>query len=191
MKKKNSFNEAVATDNLEMLLANTKKACASIVHGRGYILPPHLDVEDISQDAVMKLIKALETYDETKSTANTFCDRVINNLITDHIRRAILESKHRTSYSTINGDDSNESEDSKGNSMNNVVPTDRDSEDINYMTEILIDTTKVLTERQRQVFILRQKGYTRIEIGEKLGVSVRTVAGDWSVVSKVLLDLIY
>lgn len=192
-----SFNEAVEMNDLEILFASTKRACESIIYTRGISLPPHMDVEDVTQDAIIKLLKALESFDSTKSTANTFCESIINRLIVDHIRRASLERTHRDIFANL-------MEDGKGakgvdlkeegvpdSLKNRKIVNDSRSEDDYYMTEILLDTAKSLTERQQKVFVLRQKGYTREEIAKELKVSVRTVATDWSNVSKVLLDLIY
>ena len=192
MTKKN-FNEAVELKDLESLLDNTKKACSRIIYSKGYRLPSHIDLEDITQDAIIKLLKALETFDEKKSTANTFCDRVITNLISDHIRRFITEYKYfdptaTTADCIMGGRDENT--DLYGDTKI-VDKGDVAGNDDYYMVDILLDTTKLLTERQKRVFVLRQRGYTREEIARSLGVSVRTVAGEWSVVSKVLLDLIY
>lgn len=189
---KQGFNEAVENRDLELLLKNTKKACGSIIRTKGYYLPSHLDVEDIAQDAMIKLMRALETFDESKSTANTFCDRVINNLITDHVRRAVLESRHRSDYHSVIGNDS-QSDDELGenNSTASYIPVDNRTEDEIYMKEILMSATKQLTERQMRVFVFRRMGYTRNEIADKLSVSLRTVAGDWKRVTQVLLDLIY
>lgn len=187
---KKSFNEAVEMNDLELLFRSTKKVCSSVINIKRYKLPNHLDIEDITQEAVIKLLKALDSFDSTKSTANTFCNRVINNLIIDYVRSAVVESKKVDNSVGITSGDENFELGCTGD-RSTIIPQDNDTNSEYHMVELLASITKTLTDRQRELFMLRQEGYTMEEIAKKLSISRRTAQTDWSRVSQVLLDLIY
>lgn len=206
-KVQRGFNEMVEDEALDELLEASRKLCNYKMYTQNIQLPIYVDKEDVAQDTMLKVLKAYKKFDPTKASANTYFSRVIDNAIIDHVRNSwnqitgqgfssVANKLNSLTYNRlVNSLDNEENEQSFNTS------TERIEQQINKISsktktdflfsELLADLEYTLTEREKDIFILRYEGYTHEEIAKKLGVSRPTIAKDWRRVRKIVLDWIY
>ena len=204
------FNELVEDKALDELLEASRKLCNYKMYTQNIQLPIYVDKEDVMQDAMLKVFKAYKKFDPTKASANTYFSRVIDNAIIDHIRNSwnqvngqgfssAANKLNSLTYSRLVN--SLDNEDNGENEQFFKTSIEKIEQQINKISsktktdflcsELLADLEYTLTEREKDIFILRYEGYTHEEIAKKLGVSRPTIAKDWRRVRKIVLDWIY
>jgi len=193
-----SFNKAINTNDLEALLDTAKKVCSYNIKTRNIQLPPFMDREDIIQEVLFKVYKAFDKFDNSKSSANTYFNRVIDRVIIDCIRKVSTMQKYVSNSAldytsneyldnVLYADQSNEKSTLVQKYCNNTLNT---STGVVEVKELLIDLQNVLTDRQRSILKLRYSGYTFHDIAKKLGVSCPTVQNDWKLIKQQVKLLI-
>lgn len=125
----------------------------------GFLTQPD-DAADVAQDAMLHLIDHLDRYDP-KRRFSTWRNTVTANLCRDRLRR--MATRRRIEESADPAD---------------LLPLP-DPSDVAATAEvqrILLDTLSSLTEREREVFVLRDlEGVPSPEVADTLGVAEGTV----------------
>jgi RNA polymerase sigma factor (sigma-70 family) len=201
---KRTFNDMVAEENLDELLEATRKLCGYKIKSQNIQLPNYIGVEDVMQDAAIKVYKAYKRFDPKKASANTYFTRVIERVIIDHIRHSqtqlsgmssvedVFDSKMMDACTgNISVEDKGLDELPKSHCLDLDSMMMNEGEEDRLFSEILIDLGNELTKREKKIFVLRYIGYTHEEIAKKMNISRPTVAKDWGRVRKLVLNLIY
>ena len=125
------------------------------------------DVEDIVQEAMIRIIKTRRT--RIIVSPKAFLFTIARNLVTDHIRR----QNSRKACSVIDFDLDVLAND-KANAYEQMV---RD-QDLEIMTKAI----QALPTRCRQIFTLRKVyGLSQKQIADKMGISVNTVSAQLTI----------
>jgi RNA polymerase sigma factor (sigma-70 family) len=137
-----------------------------------------MEVDDIIGYAYEGLLKAINTYDETKAQFNT---HAINN-IRWHVMRMLDRDDNYKRYKTQPNSKENDvrleymDKTLKVNDAGSLTYHEVVASDVNVYEEVCgnVLAPKILdslTDKQRTVLLLKVQGYTHREIGDKLGVS--------------------
>lgn len=131
-----------------------------------------VDKEDAVQVTIMKVHKALDTYDSAKAMASTYFDRVMNNGINSYLRYLKTHEPFTKSLGIADEYD----EEAEGNVV--ALPSDASDYDV---TDIMIDFLcySNLTEKEKQVFQMRCEGREFKEIADALGCSKARISQIW------------
>jgi RNA polymerase sporulation-specific sigma factor len=135
------------------------------------------DKDDVVQVAIMKVHRAIDTYDSSKAMASTYFDKVINNGINSYLRYLKVHEPFTNSLRISEEYD----EDSDGNTVS--IPGDSTE----YIArDIVIDFMQHsnLNEKEKQIFKLRCEGFEFKDIAEQLGCSKARISQIW----KALID---
>lgn len=116
------------------------------------------DAEEIVQETFIKL---WETRDKIKVELNfnTYITTIAKNLIYDMFRKKLVEQRYYQKFQSL--------------FRNNWRLKTNFSERI--LQEVMFDSINKLSEQQREVMMLKCKGFNNDEIAELLGISKRTV----------------
>ncbi len=135
---------------------------------------PRLDVDEVVQEAFLRILQARDTSE--LSAPKAFLFAVARNLALDQVRRSAVS---RTD-SLVETDLSNVLDDHAG--IPETVSREQER-------ALLTQAIQLLPERCRQVMTLRTVyGLTQRVIGEKLGISDRTVAAQLAIGTKKCTD---
>lgn len=135
-----------------------------------------MELDDIFQYAYEGLWKGCQTWQESKSQFNTFA---INNIkwhvmvkLRDDDNYKYCKSKPNSKENNINLEYmDNTLKDDSTMTFHDVVPSCSNVFDVacgNVLAPQMLDT---LTDRQREALLLKAKGYTYEEVGQRLGIS--------------------
>lgn len=134
------------------------------------------DVEDLISIGCIGLIKAIDTFDSDKGRLATYACRCIDNEILMFLRSKKKTSKELSFYLPIG-------QDKEGNEVHLIDILEEQQLDIiermehdDNIKKLFFYLNEVLTEREREILILRYglyggKEITQSEIGEKFGIS--------------------
>lgn len=134
------------------------------------------DTEDLISIGTIGLIKAVSTFDEGKGKLATYAAKCIENELLMFLRSKKKTSRETSYYEPIGTD-------KEGNEIHLLDIMESDEKDAFSQISLKTDSQKayhllreVLTERERQVLIMRyglygQRECTQREIAQKLGIS--------------------
>lgn len=116
------------------------------------------DAEEIVQDTFLRLWESREKIDAGRNL-NTYITTIAKNLIYDLFRRKLVEQRYCDQLQPILREQM-------------VVENEfyRDN-----LHEVMLHSINKLSEQQREVMLLKSKGFSNDEIAELLGLSKRTV----------------
>ena len=119
-------------------------------------VPSREDAKDLCHNVFVKLLRALETFDESKASVSTFLYTLAHNTVVDYYRTA-------HPYSEISEYDA-------------VLPSAEDVVmDRSRLLEIS-DAISRLPQQQRDILILRfYRGWTLVKIAQEMGLTYNTV----------------
>lgn len=131
---------------------------------------PGIDHDDLCQEAYVALLSAIGSYDEQKGTSfSTYAIACINNRLTDAVKTANRRKNRILNDSVSLTDDSNPVEIISFESPEEVTL------DQEQYHELMQRIENELSRKERQVLLLWVDGYDYVEIGEKLGLPVKSV----------------
>jgi len=189
MEKQKGFNEIVEDKDMDELMKATKRVCNYKLYSQNVKLPPYLDKDDVIQDAMFKVFKAMDRFDSNKANAYTYITRIIDNVIIDYIRK----SKNDWLETTELLDHYQSSKVTSTLTEQDILDMNRPSKEYNkdfLSSELIMDLNRSLTYSEKQIFSLRYQGYTHQEIATKLKMSRPSVAKKWRKIRKVILNWI-
>lgn len=174
----------------QFILDNTKLTyfCAKDV----YYTNTFLEKEDILQEAMIGLIKAVDNFDESKCIAfSTFAYRIIKNHLYSKIRKTF--DYYNYSDNSCNGSflkyDDVTSKEGNNVDINSIISTQDDI----YLIENKIDIDNLLNNQIKNkssldYLKLFSQGYTTREIGKKYNVSHQCVSAKLCKVKNKIYD---
>ncbi len=118
-------------------------------------------VEDIAHDSWMAVIRSIEKYEST-AKFTTYLYRIARNKIIDHWRKASIE-------------DDNPIEPDDVSPANTVSGAASHGAERLHMINALLAALALLPEEQREAFLLKEEGFTQLEIAEITGSKPETV----------------
>lgn len=194
-----SFNEAVTEGDVDELLKVTQKICYYKLQKRNVKMPTFISKEDVVQDCMIKVYQALDKFDSSKASANTYFTRIIERVIIDSIRYYQAKERLKDEYNdfvidTYCGNISSSSESDRDSLINlnddmlMQKVTDYDWDEDLLFRDVLNNLSDMLSERERKILILRYNGYTHQEVADILGLSRATIAKEWRRVRKLVLE---
>lgn len=152
-------NEMVIND-VEKILSRVKKIAGYKIARTSFA---GMSNEDVIQEILINVYKALDKYDPSKSQLDTYLNHVINNKINDCIR---IAKKHIAMSNAVRLVD-----DIVGEEIEDDITTVSVEESGYISVEYLYDIANSLNLSEREVAILKLRlmGYKNEEIGKKLG----------------------
>jgi RNA polymerase sigma-70 factor (ECF subfamily) len=123
------------------------------------------DAEDITSDVFVKVMSALDTYNNEKSQLSTWIYTIATNTIRDFFRKTAVRDKFRCDNSEI--------------FLENVVSDDCDYDEKLFKDaslELLAEALEHLSEQERSIIVLHYYNeLTHKKIAEKLSLSYANV----------------
>lgn len=163
-------------ESLNLILKNYKKLI--FLNSRNYFLIG-ADQDDLLQEGMIGLIKAIKAFDETKNASfKTFATLCIKRQLITAIKSSNAQKNialNSASGNFLENDDGKEVSYAKGmHSYIHYTP-----EEIILSKEKVTDLDRFSKEKfsasEREVFLLLIKGYTYREIAERLDKSLKTI----------------
>jgi len=176
-----TYDELYALGDMDSFLTKTRKHCAAKI---GNMRFAGMDREDVIQETVIKVYRALEKYNSNVSKLSTYVDHVIQNMMRDKLRQAGSGKNlaHANAMSVAETFDGNSAAEPPANEVG-VGSFDTGYADFEFFHDIA--NGMGLLDREKTVLRLFTEGYHFAEISEKLGVSKSRVSQIWkSVQSK-------
>ena len=127
----------------------------------GYNLPPHTSAEDVAQEAMVSLLKALPEYRESRGPLIAFSRAVVRNAVTDAVRRAYRKFGNGFDSLEECGPKEEPSDDWEKDADNKVI--------VDQLLSALPPNRRVVME------MAYLKEMSRIEIAEILGVTPQAI----------------
>lgn len=180
------FDELIALNEMEAILAKAKKYCEQKIGMQKFA---GMETEDVVQEVLIKIYKAVETFDPSKAKASTYFYYVIDNGIKDHLRI----SGSRRNLAVVNAltiiDDVANEVDKSGFTDNEIVlgSVDCTFSTKEYIYDILENIG--LNEREIRIFKMRAAGYQFDEIAGFEGCSKARMSQLWSKVQKKISQI--
>jgi RNA polymerase sporulation-specific sigma factor len=173
-----TFDELHAIGEMDLFLAKAIKHCKIKLRS---VRLAGMDIDDVAQEAVIKVYKSLEKYDSKTSKLTTYVDHVIDNMIRDCLRKA----GSLKNLMVTNADELVLNPDTETDFMAGIetIGLQHGIKDMGYEnTEDFIDVTEHmnLTAQEKKVFILRMEGYEFAEIAKSMGVTKSRLSQVWS-----------
>ena len=121
----------------------------------------HIDAEDAEEIVQETFIKLWETRDKIKVELNfnTYITTIAKNLIYDMFRKKLVEQRYYQKFQSL---------------IQEQLAVENELFRKN-LQEVMFDSINKLSEQQREVMMLKCKGFNNDEIAELLGISKRTV----------------
>ena len=121
----------------------------------------HIDAEDAEEIVQEIFIKLWETRDKIKVELNfnTYITTIAKNLIYDMFRKKLVEQRYYQKFQSL---------------IQEQLAVENELFRKN-LQEVMFDSINKLSEQQREVMMLKCKGFNNDEIAELLGISKRTV----------------
>lgn len=172
------LDEAFALGDLDQFYKRSKEKIAAKISGRKFA---GFEAEDVSQECLIKIHKAIPKYDASKAKIGTFIDTIIQNTLKDSFKKA----GSNTNLSVVNAKSLNDESVPTKFVLEGAedVPFEIGTDDGGYvMFEVVTDlmSNLGLTDREKEVFKLRASGYENCEIADILGVSRVRISQIWS-----------
>ena len=118
-------------------------------------------VEDIAHDSWMAVIRSIEQYEPT-AKFTTYLYRIARNKIIDHWRKMRPEEDHPVEPDEVS-------------SANTVSGSASHGTERLQMINALLAALALLPEEQREAFLLKEEGFSQMEIAEITGSKPETV----------------
>ena len=116
------------------------------------------DAEEVVQDTFLRLWETRERIDVERNL-NTYITAIAKNLIYDLFRKRTVEQRYCQQLQPF---------------LKDHLDVEKEVHTEN-VREVLVSTINKLSGQQREVMLLKSKGYANDEIAELLGISKRTV----------------
>lgn len=135
-----------------------------------------IEEKDLVQEGLIGLSKAIETYDSTKNVLfYTYVTLCIETSIKSALRTA-SKKKHQSLNNSISLDKLYEEE----ININEIIKDETSDPSIQLLDkesidEILLDSKKILTEFEYEVFRLKAEGYSNEEIAKKVNKEKKSI----------------
>ena len=167
--------EELAWSELMKRYSSVLEACAS-----EFYRADDSEIDDLISDGIFfGLISAVKHFDPQKASFPTFARRCIRNAMLNALERR--NAKRRVPREALV---SLEEEDSLSGQSDLQQRLENDEQ----LREVMSVVSEKLTEKEKQAFVLRVKGYTYAEIGQKLGSSTKSAESAVSRASAKLRD---
>lgn len=172
------FDQLFETGEIDLFLSKAKEQCEKKLRGRTFA---GMEQEDVVQEVLIKVYKSLASYDSDKAKLSTYVDRVIENMIKDSFKKC-GSYKNLANINAMEIEDSyqDNGEDYGTASGSNSISIGLN--DTGYMRfEVFTDIKENdrLTKRERIILQLHYKGYEKVEIAQKLGLSKARISQIW------------
>lgn len=130
-----------------------------------------VDKEDLIQESMLKLLKALKHYDSSKSSPATFISRVIDNKIKD-VFKAASTQKNWVNYTAVHIESVRE--DCEEENLEFQLPDEEKGfEDVIFLESL----NKIKwTKKEREVINYLLKGYQKKEIAQKMKLTSASIS---------------
>lgn len=161
---------------IDLFLGKAKEKCEKKLRGKSFA---GMEQDDVVQEVLIKVYRALTNYDRNKSKVSTYIDHVIENMVKDCFKKC-GSVKNLSNVNALEIEDSYTGEYEELEKVKYSVHLGTD--DLNFMErEFLLDIeySEKLSPRERQVFLLHYKGYAKIEIAHKLGLTKARISQIW------------
>jgi len=168
MERRESLDELLMAGDINGFLAKMERILNYKLAGKSFA---GVEMEDVTQEVLLKVYKSISAYDSTRTKANTFFNKVADNKIKDVFRSLGSESNLRSvNYAPlmVGGDD----EDSSVLNFDGYI-----QEDFEY--NILVHDVLHnygLSDIEKSIFELRAQDYTYTEIAGILNTSKQAVS---------------
>ena len=173
------FDELLALGDLDLFLTKTKELCEMKLRSKFF---RGMEKEDVVQEVLIKVYQSLDRYDYTKGKASTYVENVVNNHITDCIRKSntgYMKANTSTHEFVDELDD-----DMVGTTSDKIILSDQEDKYAysNYMIDFMDNIG--LDDREKQIFKLRCTGYDFVEIAGLLNLTKARISQLWKGIMK-------
>ncbi|MGA4519294.1 sigma-70 family RNA polymerase sigma factor [Solibacillus silvestris] len=172
------FDQLFEAGEIDLFLSKAKEQCEKKLRGRTFA---GMEQEDVVQEVLIKVYKSLSSYDSAKAKLSTYIDRVIENMIKDSYKKC-GSYKNLANINAMEIEDSyqdNGEEYGMGSSSNSISIGFNDMGYMRFEVFTDIKENDRLTKRERVILQLHYKGYEKVEIAEKLGVTKARISQIW------------
>lgn len=156
------------------------------IYAKYHPLPPHIEQDDLLQEALLRMLKHISKYDPSRGSLRTFLERHTNGAIIDHLRwvgRRSGYSRYRgQSFTLVSLSDRVEGGDEVEKELATHLPDLKAHPEVDYITTrelpaLLKIGSKSMSRRDWRVLVLYYwEEKTQKEIGELLGVNESRVS---------------
>ncbi len=168
-----NLNEGKTDEELAAMAKNDKSACNSLVIRylkfifikAEFISTSDIDADDLRQEGLMGLLKAIASFDMGRGFKfSTFAEVCITNRMRSYAARAKKCPVPCESLDGISADSLSEEETPESIYINKE-----------FYSELWYAVDNILSDAERQIFYCHIQGLSYAQIAEKLGISVKSV----------------
>ncbi|MGM7682837.1 sigma-70 family RNA polymerase sigma factor [Cytobacillus sp. Hm23] len=177
------FDKLFDAGDVDAFLNKAKEKCQKKVRGKHFA---GMEQEDVIQEILIKIYRKLDKYDSEKAKVSTYINSIMDNMIKDCFRYCGTD-KNLSLVNAVPIEEDYEVDFEKG-SMGSGIQVGR--KDINFLeNEILIDYEYChdLSDRDRKIFLLHYRGYSKAEIANELGLSKSRLTQIWNEIVRKLI----
>lgn len=179
MEKQLGLDEAFALGEMDTFYKRTVEKVKMTVRGQKFA---GMEIDDVVQETLIKVHRAMPKYDNTKSKVGTYVDSIIRNMVKDCFKRASSQSNLCVVNAQPIDGPSSVNEQTMDNAGDDICFQVGVTDSSYYVFEVVTDLLENLglTDREKEVFKLRAAGYENFEIAQILGITRSRITQIWS-----------